>query len=112
MIGSKKRHSACFSSVPTPDGQLAEGQKWASGPIYGKKSPPPYPGGTGGRYGGGYGGEVRGGVRGEVRGGGYGGEVRGGCTGGVGTGDLAVHTQGGAHIGRCIHKAVHTKGGL
>ena len=32
--------------------------------------------------------------------------------GGGGAGYLAVHTQGGAHIGRCIHKAVHTKGGL
>ena len=127
--------------------------------IYGKKSPPPYlggtGGGTGGRYGGvrcGYGGgtggrygggvrggyeAVRGGTRGRyggVRGGrtggmyrggtgggyggevrrGYGGEVRGGTGGmfGGGTGDLSVHTQGGAHIARCIHKPVHMKGGL
>ena len=46
----------------------------------------------------------------EVRGGGCGGE--GGGVRGALRGGLAVHTQGGAHRGRCIHKAVHTKGGL
>ena len=50
-------------------------------------------GGTGGRYGGGTGGR-------------YG----GGGTGG--TGDSAVHTQGSAHIGWRIRKAVHTNGGM
>ena len=50
---------------------------------------------------------------GEATGGGIergtGGEVQGG---GTGRGSLGLHTQGGAHRGWCIHKIVHTKGGL
>ena len=45
---------------------------------------------------------------GQVGGGGKVGRYGGGYRG---EGGLAVHTQGGAHGGQCIHKAVHTKGG-
>ena len=91
QIGWKTRKYVLKHALHTLDGHF---RWWHS---YTARSPPPpsYLGGTGEE------------VRGGELGGGYGGGMGGG-----GTGDFAVHTQGVAHKGRCIHKAVHTKGGL
>ena len=77
--------------------------------IYGTKSPPSPPTSEvrGGGTGGGVGGEVRGGYGGTEE---VGGGVREGGTAGMNGGEYGGFD--GAHIGRCIHKAVHTKGGL